>query len=155
MENKDTGTLTRESSQDVGKVARENYLNDYGCAESILHALNDVGILDVPEAVLKAATGFGTGFGGKGSTCGAVTGPIMAVGIKYGRLKPDEDFDNAYKRTKKITDTYEQKYKTTECANVTKVWRERGKITTPERRKFCGSIVRYMARETEKILSED
>jgi hypothetical protein len=54
----------------------------------------------------------------------------MAVGIKYGRLKPDEDFDNAYKRTKKITDTYEQKYKTTECVNVTKVWRERGKFNT-------------------------
>ncbi len=155
MENKDTVTLARESSQDVGIVARENYLNGYGCAESILHALNDTGVLDVPDIVLKASTGFGTGFGGKGSTCGAVTGPIMAVGIKYGRLKPEENFDNAYKRTKKITDTYEQKYKTTDCACVTKVWRERGKFTTPERRKFCGAIVRYMARETEKILSED
>lgn len=107
MENKDTGTLTGEPSQDVGTVARENYLNGYGCAESILHALNDTGVLDVPDIVLKAPTGFGTGFGGKGSTCGAATGPIMAVGIKYGRLKPDEDFDNAYRRTKKITDIYE------------------------------------------------
>ncbi len=155
MEDKDTGTLTREMAQDVGAIARENYLSGYGCAESILHALNDTGILDVPETLLKASTGFGTGFGGKGSSCGAVTGPIMAVGLKYGRLKPDEDFDDAYRRTKKIADTYEQKYKTTECACVTKVWRERGKFTTPERRKFCGAIVRYMARETEKILSED
>ena len=155
MENKDTGTLTREKSHDVGTIARENYLNSYRCAESILHALNDTVILDVPDIVLKASTGFGTGFGGKGSTCGAVTGPIIAIGLKYGRLKPDEDFDDAYKRTKKITDTYEQKYKTTECACVTKVWRERGKFTTPERRKFCGAIVRYMARETEKILSEE
>jgi hypothetical protein len=79
----------------------------------------------------------------------------MAVGIKYGRLKPDEDFDNTYRQTKEITDTYEQKYKTTDCACVTRVWRERGKFTTPERRKFCGAIVRYMARDTEKILSED
>ncbi len=155
METKDAGTLNRESSQDVGTVARENYLNGYGCAESILHALNGTRVLDVPDTALKASTGFGTGLGGKGSTCGAVTGPIMAVGIKYGRLKPDEDFDDAYRRTKKITDTYEQKYKTTDCACVPKVWRERGKFTTPERRKFCGVIVRYMARETEKILSED
>lgn len=155
METKDAGTLKREPTQDVGTVARENYLNGYGCAESILHALNGTRVLDVPDIVLKASTGFGTGLGGKGSTCGAVTGPIMAVGIKYGRLKPDEDFDDAYRRTKKIADTYEQKYKTTDCACVTKVWRERGKFTTPERRKFCGAIVRYMARETEKILSED
>jgi C_GCAxxG_C_C family probable redox protein len=66
--------------------------------------------------VLKASTGFGTGLGGKGSTCGAVTGPIMAIGLKYNRLKPDEDFNNAYRRTKKVADTYEQKYKTTDCA---------------------------------------
>ena len=155
METKDAGTLKREPTQDVGTAARENYLNGYGCAESILHALNGTRVLDVPDIVLKASTGFGTGLGGKGSTCGAVTGPIMAVGIKCGRLKPDEDFDDAYRRTKKIADTYGQKYKTTDCACVTKVWRERGKFTTPERRKFCGAIVRYMARETEKILSED
>ncbi|MCP5004951.1 MAG: C_GCAxxG_C_C family protein [Planctomycetes bacterium] len=51
--------------------------------------------LEVPKTLLKAATGFGTGFGGKGSTCGAVTGPIMAVGLKYGRLKPNENLDDA------------------------------------------------------------
>ena len=141
--------------KDVGTVAREHYLNGFGCAESILHALNDTRILDIPETLLKASTGFGTGFGGRGSTCDAVTGPIMAVGIKYGRLKPDENSDAAYKRTKKLADTYEQKYKTTECACVTKVWRERGKFNTPERRKFCGAIVRYMAREAEKILSKE
>lgn len=120
-----------------------------------MHALNDTGILDVPEALLKASTGFGTGFGDKGSTCGAITGPIMAVGLKYGRLKSEDSSDDAYKCSKKIADAYEQKYKTTECAQVTRVWRERGKFTTPERRKFCGAIVRYMAREAEKILSKE
>jgi hypothetical protein len=42
-------------------VARENYLNGYGCAESILHALNGTRVLDVPDIVLRASTGFGTG----------------------------------------------------------------------------------------------
>ncbi len=142
-------------NKDVGELARDYYLKGFGCAESTLHAFNDLGIIDAPEALLKASTGFGTGLGGKGSTCGAITGPIMAVGLKYGRLKPEESAAVAYKKTKKIADTYEQKYKTTECACVTKVWRERGKFDTPERRKFCGAIVRYMAREAEKILSEE
>ncbi len=83
MENRDTGTQIREQFQDVGTVARAHYLNGFGCAESILHALNDTGVLDVPETLLKASTGFG----GKSSTCGAITGPTMAVGLKYGRLK--------------------------------------------------------------------
>ncbi len=140
-------------NSDVGNLAREYYIKGFGCAESILHAFNDIGIIDVPDTLLKASTGFGTGFGGKGSTCGAITGPIMAVGLKYGRLKPEESTEDTYNRTNKTVDTYEQKYKTTECACVTKVWRERGKFDTPERRKFCGAIVRYMAREAEKILS--
>ena len=138
--------------KDVGELAMEYYLKGLGCAESILHAFNDLKIIGVPEALIKASTGFGTGFGGKGSTCGAVTGPIMAVGLKYGRLKPEESTEEAYKRAKKVVEAYEQKFKTTQCAEVTKVWREKGQFTTPERRKFCGSIVRYMARETEKIL---
>jgi C_GCAxxG_C_C family probable redox protein len=142
-------------SKDIGTLAREYYLNGFGCAESILHAFNDMGILDVPETLLRASTGFGTGFGGKGSTCGAITGPVMAVGLKYGRLKPEESAEDTYRCSKKIADAYEQKYKTTDCAQVTRVWRERGKFTTPERRKFCGAIVRYMAREAEKILSKE
>ncbi len=142
-------------NNDVGNLARDNYLNGFGCAESILHAFNDIGTIDTHETLLKASTGFGTGFGGKGSTCGAITDPIMAVGLKYGRLKPEESASDKYNRTNKIVDAYEQKYKTTECACVTKVWRERGKFDTPERRKFCGAIVRYMAGMAEKILSKE
>ncbi len=142
-------------NNDVGNLARGYYLKGFGCAKSILHAFNDLGIIDAPETLLKASTGFGTGFGGKGSTCGAITGPIMAVGLKYGRLKPEESTEDTYNRTNKIVDAYEQKYKTTECACVTKVWRERGKFNTPERRKFCGAIVCYMTREAEKIFNEE
>jgi C_GCAxxG_C_C family probable redox protein len=138
--------------KDVGELAMEYYLKGLGCAESILHAFNDLKIIEVPEALLKASTGFGTGFGGKGSTCGAITGPILAVGLIYGRLRPEEGTEESYKRAKMVVDAYEQKFKTTQCAEVTKVWREKGEFMTPGRRKFCGSIVRYMARETEKIL---
>ncbi len=52
-------------SKDIGTLAREYYLNGFGCAESILHAFNDMGILDVPETLLRASTGFGTGSGVK------------------------------------------------------------------------------------------
>ncbi len=35
------------------------------------------------------------------------------------------------KRTKKAVDTYEQKYKNTGCAHVTRVCKERRRFTTP------------------------
>ncbi len=140
--------------KDVGDLARENYIKGFGCAESILHALKDKGIVDVPDELLRAATGFGTGMGGKGMTCGAITGPIMAVGLKYGRTDAEGSIDPTYDKAQKVVETYNERFKSTECATVTKVWRERGKFDTPERRKFCSAIVRYMARETEKLLSE-
>jgi C_GCAxxG_C_C family probable redox protein len=93
--------------------------------------------------------------GGKGMTCGAITGPIMAVGLKYGRTNPGDSATPSYKKAQKVVETYNDKFKTTECAIVTKVWREREKFDTPERRKFCSAIVRYMARETEKLLSAE
>jgi hypothetical protein len=59
-------------NKDVGELARDYYLKGFGCAESVLNAFNDLGIINVPDPLLKASTGFGTGFGGKGSTCGAI-----------------------------------------------------------------------------------
>jgi plastocyanin len=53
MENKDTGTLIREKSHDVWTIARENYLNGYGCAENILHALKDTRISTGRKTVSK------------------------------------------------------------------------------------------------------
>ncbi len=139
--------------KDVGELAREYYSSGLGCAESILHALNDTGILEVSDDLLKAATGFGTGFGGKGSTCGAITGSIMALSLKHGRLKPEESFEDAYKPAKAVADAYERNYGSTECAEVTRSWREKGQFKTSERQRFCGDIVLCMARETEKLLT--
>ncbi|MBI4710518.1 MAG: C_GCAxxG_C_C family protein, partial [Nitrospirae bacterium] len=39
------------------------------------------------ETVLKIASPFGGGIGRMGETCGAVTGALMVIGLKYGRFK--------------------------------------------------------------------
>jgi len=43
----------------------------------------------------KIATPFGGGIGRRGSVCGAVSGTIMAIGLKYGRMESDEDKEKA------------------------------------------------------------
>ena len=37
------------------------------------------------ELIPKIATGFGAGIGGRGLVCGAISGGIMALGLKFGR----------------------------------------------------------------------
>ena len=38
----------------------------------------------------KLATGFGGGVGRKGSLCGAFTGSVMVLGMKFGRTEPQD-----------------------------------------------------------------
>jgi C_GCAxxG_C_C family probable redox protein len=46
--------------------------------------------LDEPTA-FRLACGFGGGCARLGLTCGAVTGALMVIGLKYGKVKADDD----------------------------------------------------------------
>jgi len=56
----------------------------YNCAQSVLSVFCDDLGLDQDKA-LKIACGFGAGMGRKEEVCGAVSGGIMAIGLKCGR----------------------------------------------------------------------
>lgn len=55
-----------------------NKKEDLNCAETLLNACNRVYGLQLPKEALKLAGGFGGGMGIE-STCGALTGGIMAL----------------------------------------------------------------------------
>jgi C_GCAxxG_C_C family probable redox protein len=63
------------------------FLGNYNCAQSILLAMFEYwnGKSDL---VPKIATAFGGGIGRCGSVCGAVTGCIMAIGVRFGTNEP-------------------------------------------------------------------
>ena len=56
----------------------------FNCAESVLMSMQEFLGLEMNPTV---ATGFGADIGRKGSVCGAVTGVILAINLKYGRKK--------------------------------------------------------------------
>ena len=59
----------------------------YNCAESCLLALCQVwGISS--DAVPGIAAGFGGGVGKKGMICGALSGTVMAIGLRFGSPDP-------------------------------------------------------------------
>jgi len=66
------------------EVAVEKFLSGYNCAQAVLYAFGpDLGLDG--ETALKVATGLGGGMGRRGEVCGAVTGGILALGLRYGR----------------------------------------------------------------------
>ncbi len=70
-------------------IAVEKFMSGYNCAQSILYAFGPELGLD-GETALKVATGLGGGMGGSGEVCGAVTGGILALGLKHGRGSREE-----------------------------------------------------------------
>jgi C_GCAxxG_C_C family probable redox protein len=72
------------------KQAVSTVEGDFNCSQAILSTYGpEYGNLD-RDACLKIAENFGGGIGYLGNVCGAVTGAIMVIGAKYGRIKSDD-----------------------------------------------------------------
>lgn len=70
--------------------ALEYFDNKFNCAQSVLSAFADELGLTEDES-LRVACAFGGGMGRQQLTCGAVTGAAMALGLKFGKGKYDDD----------------------------------------------------------------
>jgi len=60
------------------------FRSGYNCAQAVLYAFCDALDFD-REAALKLACGLGAGLGRRQEVCGAVTGGILALGLRHGR----------------------------------------------------------------------
>jgi C_GCAxxG_C_C family probable redox protein len=75
-----------------GKVVdlAESYAESgFLCSESVLLSLCDH-LQISSDLVPRIATGFGAGIGGQGLVCGAISGAVIALGIKFGRDQPEK-----------------------------------------------------------------
>lgn len=61
----------------------------YSCSQAVIWAFAEDFGLDKATA-LRIAEGFGGGMGASGGTCGALTGAMMAIGLKHGRQDADD-----------------------------------------------------------------
>ncbi len=101
------------------EAAVEKFLSGYNCAQSILYAYGPDLELDA-ETALKVATGLGGGMGGSGEVCGAVSGGILALGLKYGRGGQEEKLvaQQAYKKTLELMAAFERVHGSCLCRTL-------------------------------------
>jgi C_GCAxxG_C_C family probable redox protein len=60
------------------------------CSSAVFSAFSDELSLD-PDTAKKIACGFGAGISKTGNICGAVSGALMVIGLKYGKTEADDD----------------------------------------------------------------
>ena len=66
--------------------ALELFKSGFHCSQAVLAVFSEESGLP-RETALKIACPFGGGIGGFGRTCGAITGALMVIGLKYGSAK--------------------------------------------------------------------
>jgi C_GCAxxG_C_C family probable redox protein len=68
----------------------------------------------------RIATGFGGGFGLKGSLCGVLIGSIMAIGLKSGRndIKDRQALLTVNAKVQKLLDRFETEFGSKDCAQL-------------------------------------
>lgn len=67
------------------------YFNEgFSCSQAVVSTFSEDFGLD-KETARKISCGFGAGIGRSGNICGAVTGAILVIGLKYGKGTAGDD----------------------------------------------------------------
>lgn len=79
----------------------------FSCSQAILSTYGVEFGLE-RETTLKAAAAFGAGMGRLGEVCGAVTGALIVIGLKYGhtKAKDKEAKETTYTRARDYADRF-------------------------------------------------
>jgi C_GCAxxG_C_C family probable redox protein len=70
--------------------ALASFRNGFTCSSAVFSAFSDELGLD-SDTAKKIACGFGAGISKTGNICGAVSGAIMVIGLKYGKTTQGDD----------------------------------------------------------------
>ncbi len=110
------------TGDETGERARELFLDDrntYGCAETTLVVLKEAfGLPDAADS--SAALALNGGIAYSGSTCGAVSGAALAVGMLAGRRIPDHRAAKRVARlvTADLLGAFEAEFGTSACREL-------------------------------------
>ncbi|MHB8163318.1 MAG: C-GCAxxG-C-C family protein [Methanoregula sp.] len=70
--------------------AYASFMSRFTCSSAVFSAFSDELGLD-PDTAKKIACGFGAGISKTGNICGAVSGALMVIGLKYGKTRADDE----------------------------------------------------------------
>jgi len=109
--------------------------------------------LGIQDSVLpQLASGFGGGVGHKGSLCGALTGAVMAIGMKMGRTDPKDrgTLQKVYNTCQQFWAQFEKEFGNVNCYDIIRIHldneEERQKWLAAGGRGKCADLLEKTAR---------
>lgn len=153
-----------EHEQIIARVkqrAVDNFKSGLNCAESVFTAVQAELDTDLPPEVMCLLTGFGSGGGLYGGTCGSINGAIAALGLVYGRRQPPSGSleekkaqlygkPGLYRIFNRLSNVFQEQFGTTLCREITSPWR--GEWFSRDRYKTCLKTVAFMAEKAAEMV---
>ncbi|MBN2348570.1 MAG: C_GCAxxG_C_C family protein [Bacteroidales bacterium] len=144
----------------ASQSAKNYFLEGYNCSQSVVVAFSDQYGLDKNTA-LRLASGFGSGMN-EGEFCGAVTGALMILGLRYGYINSEDPEAKAKikEATEKFKYEFRKSFGSLKCKKLLNidVTKDYGKKIAIEKELFrtqCPKFVETAARILEKIEHEE
>lgn len=134
--------MKQESPMKINWFPKES---DMSCSETVLRMGLQKLQLD-SDGALKISSTFGGGIAGLGEVCGAVTGAIFAIGLRYGRKDANQSQDEVRQITQEFCQAFEKKYSYLRCSDLT------FRLEIDERRKKCREMVNFATEQMYKLL---
>jgi C_GCAxxG_C_C family probable redox protein len=108
-----------KNNVDRRRLAHDAFAANYNCAQAMLMAVGPELGLDC-DTCLKLASTFGGGMGRQGEVCGAVTGALMALGLRYGgaTIKNPNAKAEVYAKVKQFTDAFKARHGSIVCRDI-------------------------------------
>ncbi len=148
--------------QDKGKRAKELFEQGYNCAQAVLLAFDELG-LDAKTAAMLSSS-FGGGMGRMREVCGAVSGMLMVLGLKYGYDDPKatEQKRRHYARVQLLANEFKRENGSIVCRELLGL--DKAEKATPNaeertreyyRKRPCGELVRTAAELAQKYIEQN
>ncbi len=140
------------------KYAVDLLMEGYMCSESIVMAFaNEFGL--EPEMAARISSGFAGGMA-QGKTCGAVTGAIMVIGLKYGARYIGDQYskDMCFQITQEFSHRFIDRRKSLECGEILLMNninpKNPAEMKNLRDKKLCDAIVKDSAEILEDLFGE-
>jgi len=108
----------KKKSKDVADpadLAVARFAKGHSCAQAVFSAFAEPMGMDYTTAV-KLTSGFGGGMG-MGSVCGAVTGALMAIGLKFGGVDPKAK-EQTSRLTRELVRRFKAQHRSVNCREL-------------------------------------
>ena len=122
--------MRKGKSMEKQEAAVSCFKKGFNCSQAVFFVFGSDFGMDTDTAH-RVACAFGGGLAGSGETCGAVTGALMALGLKYGMTDPGNQpaKEETYAYAKRFLQEFASRHHSTRCRDL--LGRD---ITTPAER---------------------